>query len=423
MKTKLSRIIISAMIVSISATFNSSMITKGFILSASGIMLPLLLYLNWDVISLELCPVVALISPLLRWFLVYEPGHGFENIIMVIPDGLFYIVYAVVFYLVYNWHFQRKREIKYVLIATFLSDAISNMAEISARVYPEFIHYAMIKPVILIALGRTLILLAILVLINYYSGFLSRQEHERKYRKLILMASQLRSEIYFMHRNSDRIESVMNKSFEAYKIIRDSKTSQSVQELLLDVAKDVHELKKDNLRVISVIEGLYPELTEIYQMTVEEIVKMIGVNVKEMQRDHSGRMYFTYNVKSALIVKSHYLFMSILNNLVYNAIEAGDENHMNYVELTVFEEGENLVVNVSDTGTGIEAEYLNRIFNPGFTSKFDTHTGDSSRGLGLTLVKSLVEVDFMGQIDVYSFEGKGTTFTVRIPVSVVRGEV
>lgn len=70
-----------------------------------------------------------------------------------------------------------------------------------------------------------------------------------------------------------------------------------------------------------------------------------------------------------------------------------------------------LVVSVSDTGSGIPPDILNKIFDPFFTTK---PVGEGS-GLGLSITFGIVE-RHLGKIEVESRLGEGTTFTVRIPV-------
>ena len=73
------------------------------------------------------------------------------------------------------------------------------------------------------------------------------------------------------------------------------------------------------------------------------------------------------------------------------------------------------VLEVSDTGAGIQAEDLPRIFDRfyrGRTSASETR----GTGLGLAIAKRIVEVHH-GQIAVASAPGQGTTFTVRVPTT------
>ena len=67
------------------------------------------------------------------------------------------------------------------------------------------------------------------------------------------------------------------------------------------------------------------------------------------------------------------------------------------------------VIEVADTGKGISAELLGRIFDPFFSTK------DFGTGLGLSIVHRIVE-SHGGTIAVKSVVGSGTVFTIRIPV-------
>ena len=80
--------------------------------------------------------------------------------------------------------------------------------------------------------------------------------------------------------------------------------------------------------------------------------------------------------------------------------------------INAHQEGSNIVVSITDTGTGIPPEIIHKIFEPFFTTK---PTGEGS-GLGLDIVKKIIE-KHQGIIDVESVPGQ-TKFTVSLPINL-----
>ena len=106
----------------------------------------------------------------------------------------------------------------------------------------------------------------------------------------------------------------------------------------------------------------------------------------------------------------------VLTNLLSNAIKYSPNGGQ--IKLTANIEGDELLVGVSDEGLGIPKDHLSRVFD-----KFHRVNNEDNRriygtGLGLYLVKHLVEQVHMGKIWVESegVPGKGSTFYFRIPL-------
>jgi PAS domain S-box-containing protein len=101
----------------------------------------------------------------------------------------------------------------------------------------------------------------------------------------------------------------------------------------------------------------------------------------------------------------------VLLNLVVNAEQAmiSQQGHRRLVVRTYVQDG-SVLLQVSDTGSGILPEHLERIFDPFFT----TRDPGEGTGLGLSLVHSIVS-DHEGEIRVESVPGHGSSFTVRFP--------
>jgi signal transduction histidine kinase len=97
-------------------------------------------------------------------------------------------------------------------------------------------------------------------------------------------------------------------------------------------------------------------------------------------------------------------------NLVVNAVQAKDGERPNQVLVELSREGGTAVLRVSDTGKGIPAGHLKRLYEPFFTTK----APGEGTGLGLALARNIV-LAHGGSIDVQTEVGVGTTFTVRLP--------
>ncbi len=96
-------------------------------------------------------------------------------------------------------------------------------------------------------------------------------------------------------------------------------------------------------------------------------------------------------------------------NLIVNAIQAIDERGR--IRIETFRDGDEAVVRITDDGAGIAKEDHARIFDPGFTTK---GVGVGT-GLGLSICYRIVQ-NHGGRLTVTSELGKGSTFTVAIPI-------
>ena len=106
----------------------------------------------------------------------------------------------------------------------------------------------------------------------------------------------------------------------------------------------------------------------------------------------------------------------IINNLLSNAVKFTDQGS---VTMTARYEDRRLVVAIADTGKGMEPADRERIFQE-FT-RLPGAQGKEGFGLGLSIVRMLVQL-LEGTIDVDSVPGKGSTFTIYIPIYPVRSE-
>jgi signal transduction histidine kinase len=100
----------------------------------------------------------------------------------------------------------------------------------------------------------------------------------------------------------------------------------------------------------------------------------------------------------------------VFMNILVNAAQAIEDEGTITIRTT--RDGDFVVVAISDTGKGIRPEHMERLFDPGFTTK---GVGVGT-GLGLSITYKIVE-QHGGTIDVESEVGRGTTFSIRLPIS------
>ena len=97
-------------------------------------------------------------------------------------------------------------------------------------------------------------------------------------------------------------------------------------------------------------------------------------------------------------------------NVITNGIDASQDNRLPIiVSCTFSEEQSQLIITISDKGSGMDKETLDRIFDPYFTTKKD------GTGLGMSIIKKIIE-EHHGSIWVESSPGNGASVTIQLPV-------
>ncbi|NQU62281.1 MAG: HAMP domain-containing histidine kinase, partial [Rhodospirillales bacterium] len=174
-------------------------------------------------------------------------------------------------------------------------------------------------------------------------------------------------------------------------------------ELLLSLVNDILDLSaieagkrslaKENLSITDVV-------TECEKF-IEEKAKSLGIDlIVEVPKDLPS----LYADRRAI--------MQILLNLLSNAVKFTPEGGK--VVLRATATNEHHTIEVSDTGTGIPDDKIATITDPFVRGETDPHQTQEGTGLGLTIVKSLVDLHD-GELDIKSTVGKGTTVTVTLP--------
>jgi signal transduction histidine kinase len=171
----------------------------------------------------------------------------------------------------------------------------------------------------------------------------------------------------------------------------------------------VTEMEKDIKRLETITER-FSKIGSKSELQKRDIVSLVSQSIEYLKARMPVNTEFDIEVpnKDIHIPLNSVLFEWVIENLVTNAVDA--MKGKGKISVGITEEENKIVINISDTGDGIDRSIIKNIFKPGVTSK------KRGWGLGLSLSKRIIEEYHKGSIFVMKSEkGKGTTFTIRLP--------
>lgn len=408
------------MIIAITSQLYWNVFVNNFRVSTSVILLPVLIMtVGSQIHTLTICTVTTVIVFLFRVVIYYLQGMPSEMLVrLALPGALFYICYGVLFKIqIRNKHIAYLQN---VIAAAFFCDLGSNIFEnyLAALLKNNALPGTEVfQKLFMIASVRTLFVALALIGEQQYRLLLTKADHESRYQRLFLMTTGLKTEVYLMHKNSEEIERVMSNAYKLYERILEKELPQEMQQMGLEIARDVHEIKKDYIRIIQGIEEAIEEESSEEMMSLQDLLKILESSTYRTLTEKKIDIRLMFDCRDNFMTKEHYQLMTILKNLVGNAIEAIEPTKKTgVIWIREYKRDGNYVFEVEDDGPGISEKHLPRIFNMGYSTKFDEKTGNIYRGVGLCGVKNAVEEQFEGRISVDSEEGKGTNFHIEIPI-------
>lgn len=184
------------------------------------------------------------------------------------------------------------------------------------------------------------------------------------------------------------------------------KAKYSDDKLIVDMEKDVNRL--------SVIAERFSKVGSKPDLKPTDLLLAITNALAYMRKRSSNLVEITLHKpqnKQILILPLNIpLFEWVIENLCKNAIDA--MNGSGKIDIYLIEKDNNILIDVVDTGKGIERKMQKTIFSPGFTTKA------RGWGLGLSLAKRIIEEYHRGKIFVkHSEPNVGTTFRITLPKS------
>ncbi len=182
---------------------------------------------------------------------------------------------------------------------------------------------------------------------------------------------------------------------------------EKVPEKLCENLKDVIDESERLESMVRDFETLLKSKQSMFKHEdINEIVEGI-VSVVEKEADEKGVELSVNLLEHPLKINTQKnLLRAAIFHMIRNAIEATPKGSK--VAVATLRKNDKVILTISDTGSGIPDEYIDRIFEPFFSTK------EHRFGMGLSLVKQVV-LEHMGEIKVESEIGKGTTFNMIFP--------
>ncbi|MBI9112516.1 sensor histidine kinase [Maridesulfovibrio ferrireducens] len=177
--------------------------------------------------------------------------------------------------------------------------------------------------------------------------------------------------------------------------------------------KMMHNIEQETLRARDIVKGLlefsrereYSPAPTLLDAIVHSAVRLVSSQVPSdisIKTDISGKI---------LLQADRQRLQEAFINLIINAVQA-IEPEAGSILISATIHNENALITVKDSGTGIDTETLERIFDPFFSTK---EVGQGT-GLGLYIVYGIIE-KHLGRISAESTPGRGTNFFIRLPLA------
>lgn len=179
------------------------------------------------------------------------------------------------------------------------------------------------------------------------------------------------------------------------------------------------ENKRMNKHVETILQAAITEKQELQlkkiQLHLHELIRKIVENYQLQLKEKEAKVVLQLNAKNDMLVADEVHFSNLLSNLIDNAIKYSKDNLE--IKITTHSTNKYIVIMIEDNGIGMSKETIKRVFEKFYRA----HTGNVHNvkgfGLGMSYVKTVIDAH-KGKIRVDSTLGKGTTFTIEMPVGV-----
>jgi two-component system, NtrC family, nitrogen regulation sensor histidine kinase NtrY len=179
-----------------------------------------------------------------------------------------------------------------------------------------------------------------------------------------------------------------------------------------DLKQKMNDFSNTLIQQIDTMSAVASAFSNFASMPAQQNENLNVVDVVELALEifNEDFIHFESQEKEIIARMDRTQLIRVITNLVKNAIQAiPKEQRLKTVKVSIRREEHKVLISVKDNGTGIDPANATQIFEPKFTTK------SSGMGLGLGIIKNIIE-NYKGTITFESESGKGTTFTVCLPI-------
>ncbi len=188
-----------------------------------------------------------------------------------------------------------------------------------------------------------------------------------------------------------------------------------------DIAKDMNEwigkIKEYTeymSDIITAVKGQAVTLseTESVHFNLDELVKRVNILMKHELKNALIYMNISMKTDEHTVINGDInSLVQVINNMISNAIQAYNGETNKNIDLILETVDNNVLIHVKDYASGMSQKVKDKLFKEMITTK-----GKNGTGLGLYMSYSTIKAHFNGDITFVSEEGKGSTFTITLPI-------
>ncbi|MGG4146055.1 sensor histidine kinase [Paenibacillus algorifonticola] len=350
------------------------------------------------------------IGPLWSWDAAFQHHY---------PVFFYYLTYALAFRAVRMNRYHNRPLLLGLLGVTVELAATTAELLIRYSITEQMTSLSTWNQIFLIACFRSFFVLGFFNLVKLRQAKATEELTRKENEKMLLLISELYEESIQLKKTLHNAENIDRDSYGLYQSLK-AEQPEPLDELAqkaLQIAGQVHDIKKDNQRIYAGLSGLISHESDY--MPLEALVDIVLRSNQKYARSLGKQIDFSLHTEGVFPLCHVYVSLSLLNNLVVNAVEA--LNEAGSIRMEVKREQEAVVFRVADNGPGIAPKYREKIFIPGYTTKYDK-SGNPSTGIGLAYVKQETE-RLLGTVEVQAGSGEqGTIFTITLPVGQIGKE-